>query len=65
MAIKVVDIADEIHRELGSPSDLSISAISYWLRTNIGQLNNLICRGNFWNYIRKTFGNFYYTLTRS
>ena len=42
MAIKVVDIADEIHRELGSPSDLSISAISYWLRTNIGQLNNLL-----------------------
>lgn len=42
MAIKVVDIADEIHRELGSPSDLSIPAISYWLRTNIGKLNNLL-----------------------
>ena len=42
MAIKVVDIADEVHRELGSPSDLSIAAISYWLRTNIGQLNNLL-----------------------
>ena len=30
------------HRELASPSDLSIAAISFWLRTNLGQLNNLI-----------------------
>lgn len=39
---KVVDIADQIHRELGSPTDLGISAISFWVRTNIGGLNNLI-----------------------
>ena len=38
--MKVVNIADELFRELGQPSDLSIPAISYWLRTNIGQLNN-------------------------
>lgn len=40
--MKVVDIADEIYRELGAPSDLSISAISFWVRTNIGELNNYI-----------------------
>mgnify|MGYP006982546400 CR=1 FL=1 len=40
--MKVVDIADEIHRELGSPTDYSISAIAFWVRTNIGELNNLI-----------------------
>ena len=40
--MKVVDIADELYRELSSPKDLSIAAIGYWLRTNIGQLNNQI-----------------------
>ena len=40
--MKVVDIADEIHRELGSPTDYSISAIAFWVRTNIGELNNLL-----------------------
>mgnify|MGYP001160948232 CR=1 FL=1 len=40
--MKVVDIADEIYRELGSPSDLSIPAISFWIRSNCGRLNNLI-----------------------
>tara|TARA_B100000287_G_C20508374_1_gene732032 strand:+ start:462 stop:950 length:489 start_codon:yes stop_codon:yes gene_type:complete len=38
--MKIVDIADEIHRELGSPSDLSIPAIAFYVRTNIGALNN-------------------------
>ena len=42
MAAKIVDIADEIHRELGNPTDLSIPPISYWLTTNLGQLNNLL-----------------------
>lgn len=42
MATKIVDIADEIHRELGNPTDLSIPPISYWLSTNLGQLNNLL-----------------------
>ena len=40
--MKVVDIADESHRELGSPTDLSIPAIAFWLRTNLGALNNHI-----------------------
>ena len=39
---KVVDIADQIHRELGSPTDLGISVIAFWVRTNIGGLNNMI-----------------------
>ena len=38
--MKVVDLADEIYRELGSPSDLSIAPITFWCRTNIGALNN-------------------------
>ena len=40
--MKVVDIADEIHRDLGSPTDLSIAAISFWVRSHIGDLNNHI-----------------------
>jgi hypothetical protein len=40
--MKVVDIADEIFRELGSPTDLSIPAIGFWVRTNVGNLNNRI-----------------------
>jgi len=40
--MKVVDLADEIYRELGSPSDLSIAPIAFWCRTNIGALNNSI-----------------------
>lgn len=35
-------MAQEIHFELGQPSDLSVPAISYWLRNNIGILNNRI-----------------------
>ena len=40
--MKIVDIADELYRELTEPCDLSIPAISFWLRSNIGMLNNLI-----------------------
>ena len=38
----VIDAADEINFELNSPFDISISFISFWLRRNIGKLNNLI-----------------------
>ncbi len=38
----IVDIADELFRELGEPTDISIPSISFWLRTNINKLNNLI-----------------------
>ena len=40
--MKVVDIADQIYRELDSPTDLSIPAISFWLRSNGGSLNNYL-----------------------
>ena len=44
--MKIVDIADEIFRELGEPDDLTIPAITYWVRSNVGALNN---------YLNKTF----------
>lgn len=40
--MKVVDIANELYSELGSPANISLAAISFWLRSNIGRLNNLI-----------------------
>jgi hypothetical protein len=40
--MKVVDIADEIYRELGSPSSISIPAIAFWTRGNVGALNSYI-----------------------
>ena len=40
--MKVVDISDQIYRELDSPTDLSVPAISFWLRSNVGVLNNYI-----------------------
>ena len=39
MTYKIVDIADELYREMGEPADLSIASIAYWLRSNIGDLN--------------------------
>lgn len=42
MTTKIVDISDEIYRELGEPSDISIASIAYWLRTNLPNLNILI-----------------------
>ena len=43
--MKVVDIADELHKELGEPSTLSVPAITYWLRSNIGSLSNYLNEG--------------------
>ena len=40
--MKVVDIANEIYLELGSPTTTSLAAVSFWIRSNIGRLNNLI-----------------------
>ena len=40
--MKVVDIANEIYLDLNSPSDLSLAAISFWIRGNIGALNSLL-----------------------
>lgn len=40
--MKILLLADEIWKELSEPSDLSVSAITFWLRINIGKLNNQI-----------------------
>lgn len=40
--MKIVDIADEIFRELDQPKDISIPQIAFWIRVNVGSLNNLI-----------------------
>ena len=40
--MKIVDIADQIFRDLDTPSDLSIPAVAFWLRNNVGSLNNHI-----------------------
>lgn len=40
--MKVADIANEIFMDLGEPSDLSVAAISYWVRSNVGKLNSNI-----------------------
>jgi len=40
--MKVVDIADELFREISEDSNYSIASISYWVRANIGRLNSHI-----------------------
>ena len=40
--MKIVDIADEIFRELDQPTDGSIPQIAFWIRVNMGSLNNLL-----------------------
>ena len=40
--MKIVDVANEVYMELGEPSTLSIPAIAFWLRTNVGSLNTRI-----------------------
>jgi hypothetical protein len=40
--MKVVDIAQEIYFDLNSPSDLSIAAIAFWIRANVGRLNSIV-----------------------
>lgn len=40
--MKATDLADEIHREIGSPTDLPVASVAYWVQNNIGQLNILI-----------------------
>ena len=38
--MKVVDIANEIYQELDAPATLSLPPIIFWLRANVGDLNN-------------------------
>src|SRR5438045_1373414 len=40
--MKVVDIANEIYIDAGSPTSTSIPAIAFWIRGKVGELNNLI-----------------------
>ncbi len=42
MAIAIVDIASEIFLDLSQPSTINIPEIAFWLRTHIGDVNNLI-----------------------
>jgi hypothetical protein len=47
MPISTNDIANELYSELNRPEDTSVPVISYWLKSNIGDLNILINK----NYI--------------
>ena len=38
----VATIADEIYKELGEPTAYTTTAIQFWLRSNVGQMNNLL-----------------------
>ena len=49
--VKIVDIADELYREMGEPADLSIASIAYWLRSNVGDLNITINKSFFINEV--------------
>ena len=40
--MKIVDIADDVYRELGSPTTLSIPAIAFYVRGAVGSLNSYI-----------------------
>lgn len=40
--MKVVTIADEIYRDLPDDSGISLPSIAWWIRANIGTLNNLL-----------------------
>lgn len=37
--MKIVDVANEVYMELSEPTTLSIPAIAFWLRSNVGNLN--------------------------
>lgn len=45
--MKVVDIANEIYIEQGSPSDTSIPAIAFWVRGKVGWMNAILYEGFF------------------
>lgn len=40
MANQITELSDILYRELDEPSDVSVPVIDFWLRNNIGQLNN-------------------------
>jgi hypothetical protein len=40
--MKIVDIADDVYKELGEPSTISVPSVVFWLRSNIGRLNSAL-----------------------
>ena len=40
--MKIVDISCDLYKELGEPSTISIPVIAFWLRSNVGSLNNAL-----------------------
>jgi hypothetical protein len=40
--MKIIDIATEIYRELGQPTDIGVAFVNFYLVSNVGELNNLI-----------------------
>jgi len=40
--MKVVDLANEIYIDSGSPTNTSIPAIAFWIRGKVGVINNLL-----------------------
>jgi hypothetical protein len=40
--MKIVDIANEIYIDSGSPSSTSVPAIAFWIRGKVGEINNLL-----------------------
>lgn len=40
--MKIVDIANEIYIDAGSPTDTSIPAIAFWIRGKVGWLNTMV-----------------------
>lgn len=40
--MKIVDIANEIYLEAGSPTDTSIPAIAFWIRSKAGLINTML-----------------------
>jgi len=40
--MKIIEIAEEIHRDLGSPDSISRGSIGFWLREHIGDINTLL-----------------------
>jgi len=40
--MKVVDLANEVYIEIGSPSSTSVPAIAFWIRGQLGHINNIL-----------------------
>jgi hypothetical protein len=53
--MKIVDIANEIYSDIGSPTSTSIPAIAFYIRGQVGKINNLLYE-NF--YIEETSGQY-------